>query len=144
MSDFKVGDRVEWERRQQRRHIIRCGIVVAISDDGCSALIDRGKYQRRERVYLSRLRPTTRIPLRVASEVINRHEYGVLVKVWNFSPSEKPRGVQHRTMANLVSKGLLACAHIPGSRINQYWLTEEGKRVMDEFPHTERLAGAAG
>ncbi len=58
MTDWKIGDKVEWEHIVYKRRSItitlRTGIIVAIS--GGAALIEKGKWQRSEYVYLTRLR----------------------------------------------------------------------------------------
>lgn len=60
-KEWKVGDRVQWEETKYGRRKItitlKQGVILTLCSDGFSALIDKGKWQRREFVYLSKLRP---------------------------------------------------------------------------------------
>lgn len=75
MNNWKVGDKVEWEHRVYKRRSVtitlRRGTITAVGET--TAVIDKGKWQRRELVHFSRLRPLQQA---VAQPVANGDQGG--------------------------------------------------------------------
>lgn len=69
---------------------------------------------------------------------ITNGEYNALVKIWNYSPATWSMGIQWRTIENLVNKELLEWEKREGG-VLWFWLSDKGKKAMDEYPHLERI-----
>lgn len=72
----------------------------------------------------------------MSKQDITQGEYKALCIISKYSPTARPigSGIQHRTLAKLVKRGLLE-SRLAEYGHNEYWLTDVGKQAMDEYPH---------
>jgi hypothetical protein len=75
----------------------------------------------------------------MSNSIITQGEYNALVKIWNRSPSCKPKGVRWETLWNLQAKAMLDYERGEYG-VERWWLTDAGKQAMDEYPHLDRIA----